>query len=153
MRRNYDPETLSKYKYPNLVAEFLESGYHICTLSEHMGLGRRKENDPLMREKLFGSDEITCDEAVGLSKLFSCKVEYLFSDTLEKLGDMHVAYIRHYESNKRMERDMELYELSEKVRKALKEKPYLPELIKYVLELDEQQIEQMIEISKNVKAA
>lgn len=51
------------------------------------------------------------------------------------------------------ERDMELYELSEKVRKALKEKPYLPELIKYVLELDEQQIEQMIEISKNVKAA
>ena len=37
--------------------------------------------------------------------------------------------------------------------KALKEKPYLPELIKYVLELDEQQIEQMIEISKNVKAA
>ena len=66
---------------------------------------------------------------------------------------MPVAYIRHYESNKRMERDMELYELSEKVRKALKEKPYLPELIKYVLELDEQQIEQMIEISKNVKAA
>lgn len=52
-----------------------------------------------------------------------------------------------------MERDMELYELSEKVRKALKEKPYLPELIKYVLELDEQQIERMIEISKNVKAA
>lgn len=65
MRRNYDPETLSKYKYPNLVAEFMESGYSICTLSEHMGLGRRKENDPLMKEKLFGSDEITCAEAAG----------------------------------------------------------------------------------------
>ena len=79
MRRNYNPETLPKYKYPNLVAEFMETGYSICTLSEHMGLGRRQENDPLINAKLFGDEKIMSDEAIGLARLFGCEIRYLFA--------------------------------------------------------------------------
>lgn len=150
MRRNYNPETLSQYRYPNLVAEFMESGYSICTLSEHMGLGRRQENDPLINAKLFGDKEILFDEAIGLSKLFGCKADYLFSHTLEKIGDMPVAYIRHYESNKQMERDMELYRLSEEIRKALREKPDLADFLKLVLSCSKHQIQYAYEKLKEV---
>lgn len=122
MRRDYNPETLTQYKYPNLVAEFMETGYSICTLSDHMGLGLRQEDDKLINAKIFGDEEILSDEAIGLAKLFGCKVEYLFSNTLEKFCDMPVAYIRHYESNKQQERDRELYSLSEKIRHAISEK-------------------------------
>lgn len=39
-------EMLSTYKYPNLMAEVKESTYSICTIAEHIGLGRyRKEDD------------------------------------------------------------------------------------------------------------
>jgi hypothetical protein len=145
MRRNYDPEILSQYKYPNLVAEFMETGYSICTLSEYMGLGRRKEDDALINAKLFGDKEVLYSEAVGLTQLFSCKMEYLFSDTLEKFGDMPVAYIRHYDSNKRQERDMELYRLSEEIRYAIRDRQYLAEFMRIVLSCTEKQIQYMIE--------
>lgn len=141
MRRNYNPETLSQYRYPNLVAEFMETGYSICTLSEHMGLGRRQENDPLINAKLFGDKEILFDEAIGLAQLFSCKISYLFADELEMFGGKPMAYIRHYESNKRQERDMELYRLSEEIRKALKERPDLADFLKLTLSCTEQQIQ------------
>ena len=32
-------EELQKCPYPNLIAELIESGYSICTLGTHMGLG------------------------------------------------------------------------------------------------------------------
>lgn len=153
MRRNYDPEKLSLYKYPNLVAEFMESGYSIYTLSEHMGLGRRQENDPLINAKLFGDEEVLYGEAIGLSKLFGCKIEYLFSDTLEKFSDKPVAYIRHYESNKQQERDMELYRLSEEIRCAIRERQYLMDFMRFALSCTEKQIQYMMEKAMETKLA
>ncbi|MEZ3488434.1 MAG: hypothetical protein K1W22_18110 [Lachnospiraceae bacterium] len=141
MRRNYDPEKLSRYRYPNLVAEFMESGYSICTLSEHMGLGARQEDDKLINAKIFGNEEISFNEAIGLAQLFSCKISYLFADELEIFGGRPVAYIRHYESNKQQERDMELYRLSEEIRRALKERPDLADFLKLTLSCTEQQIQ------------
>lgn len=150
MRRNYDPETLSKYKYPNLVAEFMESGYSICTLSEHMGLGRCEENDALVNVKIFGDEEIFYMEAVRLARLFGCTMEYLFSHNLEKVGDMPVAYYRHYESNKRMEKEMVVNRLSREVREVLEEKPYLAGFMKHVLSWDKQQLQRVTEMLWNL---
>lgn len=153
MRRNYNPETLPKYKYPNLVAEFMETGCSICTLSEHMGLGRRQENDPLINAKLFGDEKIMSDEAIGLARLFGCEIRYLFADKLEKLGAMPVAYIRHYDSNKREERDMDLYRLSEEIRKALKKRPELAAFMRLTLSCTEQQIQYMSKEMKKIDVA
>lgn len=33
-------EMLSTYKYPNLMAEVKESTYSICTIAEHIGVGK-----------------------------------------------------------------------------------------------------------------
>ena len=35
MRREYDFRILSKYKYPNLVAEFMETGYVYVAFRAH----------------------------------------------------------------------------------------------------------------------
>lgn len=66
---------------------------------------------------------------------------------------MPVAYYRHYESNKRMKREMEIFRLSEKLRKELKEKPYLVEFIKQALSWDEQQTQRAAELLWNLKSA
>lgn len=95
MRKKYDPEKLSQYKYPNLVAEFMESGFSICTLAEHMGLGSQEEDDPLINAKLFGKTEVFLNEAVGLTKLFQCDAKYLFSHELGMIWGIPIAYIRH----------------------------------------------------------
>ena len=119
MRRKYDFKQLGKFKYPNLVAEFMETGYSICALSECMGLGRREENDPLVKAKLFGDEAILSSEALGLSNLFGCDMEYLFDSELQMFGDYPIAYIRHFESNQREEREWEEYQMREDVRKKM----------------------------------
>lgn len=121
MRREYNFNILPKYRYPNLVAEFMESGYSICTLSEHMGNGRCKEDDAGINAKIFGDEEIPAQEALGLAQLFGCKLDYLFSHELEMIGDVPVAYIRHYDSNKRLEQEMKLFKISEEIRRTLKQ--------------------------------
>ena len=64
-------EELSKFPYPNLIAELIESHYSICTLGDHMGLGsRRQEDDPEIWAKLKGLRKITASEAIGLARLF-----------------------------------------------------------------------------------
>lgn len=74
-------EMLSTYKYPNLMAEVKESTYSICTIAEHIGLGRyRKEDDSKVWSKLTGREEILYDEALGLARLFDTK-------SAEKLPD------------------------------------------------------------------
>ena len=153
MRREYDFSILPQYRYPNLVAEFMESGYSLCTLSEHMGNGICKETDVTVREKIFGNREILATEALGLAKLFGCKFEYLFSDKLEMLGDVPTAYIRHYDSNKEQEQDMELFKISEEVRKTLRMKPYLGEFMKQALAWSEEQVHQAIEMLQELKTA
>lgn len=121
MRRKYDVQNLHRFKYPNLVAEFMETGYSICTISEHMGLGRCSENDPQVNAKLFGEKEILTSEAFGLARLFSCRVEYLFSHELTLVGSYPAAYVRHCESNRRQEKEIEAFrmerEICEKLRK------------------------------------
>lgn len=113
MRRKYDFNDLKKFRYPNLVAEFMETGYSVCTLSDHMGLGRRGENDPLMKAKLFGEEEILTTEALALAGLFGCRMEYLFSNELRMAGPYPLAYVRHLESNRRQEKEFKTTRMKE----------------------------------------
>lgn len=151
MRRVYDFSILPQCKYPNLVAEFMETGYSLRTLSEHMGLGRCEEQ--IVKNKLFGDESITVSEAAGLVRLFSCQMEYLFSHELTLQGDVPIAYIRHYESNKRQEEDLEMFKLAEQLRKTLKEKPYLGEIVKEVMNWTEEQARQRVSILAQLKTA
>lgn len=100
---------LSRYRYPNLLAEIIESGYSICTIAEHMGLGRyRREDDPEVWARLAGSIEMTVANMCGLLQLYNVKQEYLFSDTLSIKGGVSEAYWRWYDENKRKEKKRNL---------------------------------------------
>lgn len=151
MRRKYNFSILPQYRYPNLVAEFMESGYSICTLSDYMGNGTCKEDDAIISSKIFGDKDITAQEAFGLAGLFGCKPEYLFAPELKMMGDFPAAYIHHYDLNKRQEQEMELFKISEEIRKTLKHKPYLGEFMKRALVWSEEQVHQAIEMLQELK--
>lgn len=122
MRRKYDFEDLKQCRYPNLVAEFMETGYSICTLDAHMGLGRhRPENDPEINAKLFGDGEITYDEAVALARLFNCGADYLFSEELKEVEGLPFAYVRHCDENKREEKGLDESRMLRTICEELKE--------------------------------
>lgn len=124
---------LEKYKCPNLVAEIRESNYSMCTLSDHMGLGRCQENDPVINGKIFGSREILLNEALGLCHLFNCEAEYLFSDQLETYEERPLAYYHHYEMNRRQEADRKRRELCDRLSQVLKERPELFNIVETLL--------------------
>lgn len=143
MRRKYDINLLHSCKYPNLMAEFMEMGYSICTLSDHMGHGRCKEDNNMIWDKLSGKIELYADEAIGLLRLFCCEANYLFSEELEMYEGKPIAYYRHYESNKRQEEDLRVYKILIDARRIMREKPYLVAFIKSVLSWTEEQVDQV----------
>lgn len=134
-------EELQKFPYPNLIAELIESGYSICTLSEHMGLERRQEDDPEIWAKLKGEKDILANEAFGLARLFNAKFEYLFDHELNVLGDGKTyAAVRWFHENRRRDQEYREYQEREEIYKALKEKPYLYEFMKMALSLDSDEV-------------
>lgn len=145
-------EELSRYRYPNLMAEIVESGYSICTLAEHMGLpGQRKENDSEVWDKLNSEESILTDEALGLSRLFSVKLEYLFCHELETLCGKSIAYWRWIERNQNKERELEQIQIRDMISKELLEKPYLLEFLKVVITWSEEELHQTMIILDDEK--
>lgn len=143
MRRKYDINLLHSCKYPNLMAEFMETGYSICTLSVHMGHGNCSEDNAMIWNKLSGKEEITVKESIGLLRLFGCDANYLLSKKLEMQDGKPVAYHRHYESNKRQEEDLRVHRILMDVQRTMREKPYLVDFIKSVLSWTEEQVNQV----------
>ena len=134
-------EKLKKYPFPNLMAEICESGYSICTVGDHMGLGSHcQEDDPEVWGRLRGNIEMSAHEAIGLVGLFGCTYEYLLSSELSAVGEKTEAYYRWYEHNQRMKYEMEVSELGFKIQRELKEKPYLYEFMKMAVGLNEDEI-------------
>lgn len=117
--RNWSNEELGKFPYPNLMAEIMESGYSICTVSDHMGLGIAKENDPVVWAKLKGEEDIYANELVGMANLFEVSIDYLFSKTLDTFCGESKAKIRWHDWNKRQEqehkRNQEIKEITEQL--------------------------------------
>lgn len=134
--KELDLETLKGFRYPNLAAEVIESGYSICTLSQHMGYSYCKEDDNFVHEKVFGNSEITTSEAIGLAALFNCKLEYLFSDDLALCCGRSVAYWRHYETNKKLEQEIEARKTLRRIEERAKSEKDFFDFLKYIVELD-----------------
>lgn len=145
-------EELQRFKYPNLIAEFIESGYSICTLGDYMGLGnRRKEDDPEIIGKLRGEIKITIAEAEGLARLFAAEIEYLFLNKLETFGDMSLAFIRHYDSNVQKEKWLKEYKERDEIERILKEKPYLFEFMTLARNWTPEQVKQATALLKSMQ--
>lgn len=134
-------EKLKKYPFPNLMAEISESGYSICTIGDHMGLGSHcQEDDPEVWGRLRGDIELSAHEAIGLVCLFNCTYEYLVSSELSVVGEKSVAYYRWYDSNLEREYDIKASDLGYKILAELREKPYMYEFMKMAIGLNEDEI-------------
>lgn len=140
-------EKLKKYPFPNLMAEICESGYSICTIGDHMGLGSHcQEDDPEVWGRLRGDIEMSAHEAIGLVGLFGCTYEYLMSSELSVVGEKPEAYYRWYESNLEREYNRKSSNLGFKILTELSEKPYLYEFMKMAVGLNEDEIKATTEI-------
>ena len=145
-------ELLNKYKYPNLIAELIESGYSICTVGDHLGMGAyRKEDDKEVWDKLKGDTEIFASEALALSKLFDTKMEYLFSKNLEVIDEKPIAYYRWFDDNREKEKELKRIEDIQTIEKALEEKPYLLKFFMISLDCSSNQIGKVIKMLRSVK--
>lgn len=137
-------EELKKYPFPNLMAEICESGYSICTLGDHMGLGHyRNEDDPEVWGKLRGNIDLYANEAIGLVKLFGCTYEYLFSNKLSVMNGKPLAYHRWREHNIRIKYECKASDLGYKILAELREKPYMYGFMKMAVRLNEDEIKTM----------
>lgn len=138
-------EKLQKYPYPNLIAEWRESGYSFCTLGSRMGLGNYcEENDPKVWAKLTGEKEILADEAAELAALFGVDFKYLFSPELKVLDGKSYAYWRWLESNKARERESQQIRERDFIMRSLREKPYLFQVFKMFIPMSEKEIENVM---------
>ena len=137
-------EQLQQLKYPNLMAEFIESHYSICTVADHMGLGRRQEDDLVVWGKLRGDIEITCIEAVGLARLFGTTLEYLFSEDLSLLGGDPTAVVRWAETNRRREQEMRDNDVIFKAYNKMKRSPVLLRIVKFLLKLNDDELKSLV---------
>lgn len=137
-------EELRKFKYPNLIAELIESGYSICTCADHMGLGRREENDPEIWDKLRGEKELYTSEASGLSQLFGVNFDYLFSDQLKTISGMTYAFCRWSDYNAKRDKEYQEYLTRQEIERELRKKPYLLDFIREATHWTEKEVEEAI---------
>ena len=145
-------DELKSLRYSNLMAELIESGYSICTLGDHMGVGQHcQEDDPVIWGKLRGEIEIFACEAIGLTGLFDCTYEYLFSGELLTVNGKPQAYYKWHEFNQRLEYEMAASKLGFKIYDALQEKPYLFELMETAVGLKETESKAATEILRNLR--
>lgn len=139
--RRLSIEELQEYPYPNLMAEIIESGYSICTVGEHMGLGRYlPEDSPEIWDRLTGNTDILFSEATGLARLFGADFDYLFSHGLRLISEKPYAYWRWLEENKRRKRELVEYRMRQKIDEALKEKPYLLKMVSIIVSMSEEEV-------------
>lgn len=133
--KRLSPIELSGYKYPNLLAEIIESGYSICTIAEHMGLGRyRKEDDPEVWGMLNGTIELRTSNMYGLMRLYNAEYEYLFSETLQMVDGKPSAYWHWYEENQRKEREIKGLQALSNIYNILHDKLYLTGYVQAVID-------------------
>ena len=142
-------EMLSRCKYPNLMAEIVESTYSICTIAEHMGLGRRKEDDPEVWGMLNGTIEMRASNMYGLMHLYNAEYEYLFSETLQIVDGKPAAYWHWYERNQKQQRELEGLQALSRIYNTLNDKLYLTGYVQAVIDYIER-ADDSIEAAQNL---
>lgn len=150
--RKLSNEELQAFPYPNLIAELIESGYSICTLGDHMGIGSRcKEDDPEVWARLRGEKEILASEAAGLARLFNVNLEYLFGEKLNTMSGKSFAYYRWYDWNRKMEEQSRVREAVYEISWELREKPYLLDFVQKMVRWSEAELRQAIALLEEAK--
>lgn len=142
-------EELSRCKYPNLMAEITESTYSICTIAEHMKLGKRKEDDPEVWGMLNGTIELRASNMYGLMRLYNAEYEYLFSETLQVIDGKPLAYWHWYERNQKQQRELEELQALSRIYSTLRDKRYLTRYVQAVLDYIES-ADDAIEAAQNL---
>lgn len=136
--RKLSHEELKKFPYPNLVAEVIESGYSICTVGDHMGLGQHcPEDSPEVLGRLNGEIELGATEAFKLTKLFGAEWEYLFSHELRVVAGETAAHWRWLEENRRKEQEQKEAAMRWEIGRELRDKPYLLSFMKEMLAISD----------------
>lgn len=145
---NYDwmkYEDIEKFKYPNLLAEIKESGYSICTVADHMGIGQYvREDDTKTWNKLTGRMDILHSEVAGLMKLFGVEYDYLFSHDLSVMNEKPVAYWRWYDSNKRKKEELKRNNEISKIYLELSNDSEFLEFSKFCMSLTKEQRHEVV---------
>lgn len=139
-------EELNTYPYPNLIAEIIESGYGMHTISDYMGHGNTYDTQELIGKKLTGEKSILISEAFGLARLYGVKMEYLFAHTLSVMDGKPEAYWRWMDKNQRKDEEMRNIEKIWGIYRELNKKPYLIDFIKQCVALTEQQRTQVSQL-------
>lgn len=130
-------EELSYCKYPNLIAEIIESGYGMHNIAEFMRLETSFDLVDTVKAKLRGDEIICMDEALRLAKCFGVKVDYLFSRQLTLLYGKSLAHWRWLEINKSKEEEAERIRTLTQISDELNSKPYLIDFIKWCASISE----------------
>lgn len=147
-------DELSACKYPNLMAEIIESGYSTSTLADFMGIGSKKdgryrpEGDPEVWNKINGSEELLASHALGLCKYYNCDYDYMFSHTLNVISGKPAAYWHWYEENKLKDAEYNKKMKINEIYHTLDEKPYLIDFMKEVIKYIDSAEDSIAEIRK-----
>lgn len=148
--RKLSNEFFSRCKYPNLIAEVMETTFSICTIAEYMELGRyRKEDDPEVWGMLNGTIQMNVSNMMGLCRCFHMDPEYLFSNTLEVVNGKPLAHWRWYERNQEQQRYMEESRSLSKIYDTLNNKRYLIGYVQAVIDYIER-ADDSIEAAQNL---
>ena len=151
--RRLSNKELQEYKYPNLMAEIIESGYSMALICDRMGHENMSEEDAkkMMYTKLRGKDIITVDEAFGLAALFRGDVAYLVSTELTIEYGAPKAHWRWVDENNRIEKELKKAREKAALKQELSEKPYLKEFIRLCIDLTEEKKEKLSQLLKEME--
>ena len=131
---NYNRMTndeLSRCKYPNLMAEIIESGYSTSTIADFMGIGAKKngryreQEDPEVWGMINGLEELCYSHMKGLCFHYHASFDYLFSDTLQIIEGKPAAYWKWYDENQKQQKEYEGLQALFKIYQTLNDKQYL----------------------------
>ncbi|MGN0348591.1 MAG: hypothetical protein ACI4DR_03550 [Roseburia sp.] len=140
-------EELNKCRYPNLIAEILESGYSTSTLADFMGLGAKKngkyrpEGDLEVWDKINGKEDICTSHVEGLCKYYGLDNDYLFSDKLYVVSGKSLAYWRWYDKHRKEEEELKKAEEIRAIEHELHIRHDFFEFAKLAMTLSEDQLQ------------
>lgn len=140
-------EILARYKFPNLIAEVVESGYGLHTIADFMGY--REYDEEVIRTKLITGD-ITASEAFGLAKYYNVDVEYMFSEVLVLENGKPKAYWCWLKEHNKREQFRKRCEEIRAIEQELKEKPYLISFLKQCIGLTEEERAKVLEYIQRI---
>lgn len=124
-------EILARYKFPNLIAEVVESGYGLHTITNFMGY--REYNEEEIRTKLISGG------------YYSVDVGYMLPEELTLENGKPKACWRWLKENEKKEQLRKQCKETRAIEQELKEKPYLIPFLRQCIGLTEDERTKVLE--------